>query len=99
MLNLREDRQLYKKIILIAESRPGLVSGMEELVSHYEMSIVTRLTFNPDESLIICLDKVSLMKSLLSQPPVQVLIIDGMVYVQCLKKRHDTKKLVHLKKQ
>ena len=55
-------------------------------------------------------DKASLMKSLLPQPPVQtelsspgdreqVLIIDGMVGVQCLKKSHETKKLVHLKKQ
>ena len=110
VLNLREDRQLYKKIILIAEKRPGIISGMEELVSHYEMSIVPRSTFNPDGSLLLCLDKASLMKSVLSQPPVQkelsvpgdregVLIIDVMVDVQCLKKRHDTKKLIHLKKQ
>ena len=110
VLNLREDRQLYKKIILIAEKRPGIISGMEELVSHYEMSIVPRSTFNPDGSLLLCLDKASLMKSVLSQPSVQkelsvpgdregVLIIDAMVDVQCLKKRHDTKKLIHLKKQ
>ena len=70
---------------------------MEELVSHYEMSIVPRSTFNPDASLLLCLDKASLMKSVLSQPPVQkelsvpgdregVLIIDAMVDVQCLKK-------------
>ena len=98
MLNLREDCQLYK-IILIAEPRPGLVSGMEELVSHYWRSIEQRSTFNPDAgpdgSLIICLDKASYIKSLLSQPPVQtelsspgdweqVLKIDCMVDVQCL---------------
>ena len=70
-------------------------------MSHYEISIVPRSTFNPDGSLLLCLDKASLMKSVLSQPPVQkelsvpgdregVLIIDAMVDVQCLKKRHDT---------
>ena len=62
------------------------------------------------DHLLLCVDKSSLMKAILSQPPVkeelsapgdreQVLITDTMVDVRCLKKRHDTKKLVHLKKQ
>ena len=99
VLNLRDRQQ---EDYPHSRVRPGLISGMEELASHYEISIVQRSTFNPDAgpdgSFIICLDKVSYRKSFLSQPLVQselsspgdreqVLITDGMVDVQCLKKQ------------
>ena len=71
---------------------------MENLVSEYEMSIVPRANFNPDGTMLLCLDKSSLMKSIQAQPPakeelllpgdrLQILIIDGMVEVKCLKKK------------
>ena len=98
VIKLREDRQLYSQIINIAQKRPEIITGMQHLVSEYEMSIVPRANFNPDGSMLLCLDKASLMKSIRAQPPTiedisspedrtQVMIVDGMVDVNCLKKR------------
>ena len=74
------------------------------------MSIVPRANFNPDGTMLLCLDKASLMKVIQAQTPIQediyspadrtqVLIIDGMVEVKCLKKNSDTKKMLHIKQQ
>ena len=90
VLKLREDRQFYSQILIIAQSRPEIISGMEHLVSEYEMSIVPRANFNPDGTMLLCLDKASLMKVIQAQTPIQedisspgdrtpVLVIDGMV--------------------
>ena len=102
-MNLREDCQFYSQILIIARSRTEIITGMENLVSECEMSIVPRENFNPDGTMLFCLDKVSLMKSIQAQPPakeelslpgfrLQVLIIDGMVEVKCLKKKNNSKK-------
>ena len=110
VMKLREDRQFYSQILIIAQSRPEIITGMENLVSEYEMSIVPRANFNPDGTMLFCLDKASLMKSIQAQPPakeelslpgyrLQVLIIDGMVEVKCLKKKNNTKKMLQIKKQ
>ena len=74
------------------------------------MSIVPRANFNPDGTMLFCLDKASLMKSIQAQPPakeelslpgyrLQVLIIDGMVEVICLNKKNNTKKMQQIKIQ
>ena len=110
VIKLREDRQLYSQIINIAQKRPEIITGMQHLVSEYEMSIVPRANFNPDGSMLLCLDKASLMKSIQAQPPTiedisspedrtQVMIVDGMVDVNCLKKKNDTKKMLQIKQQ
>ena len=102
-MNLREDLQFYSQILIIAQSRTEIITGMENLVSEYEMSIVPRENFNPDGTMLFCLDKASLMKSIQAQPPakeelslpgyrLQFLIIDGMVEVKCLKKKNNTKR-------
>ena len=105
VMKLREDLQFYSQILIIAQSRPEIITGMENLVSEYEMSIVPRANFNPDGTMLFCLDKASLMKSIQAQPPakeelslpgykLQVLNIDGMVEVKCLKKKNNTKKVL-----
>ena len=90
VMKLREDLQFYSQILIIAQSRHEIITGMENLVSEYEMFIVPRVNFNPDGTMLFCLDKASLMKSIQAQPPakeelslpgyrLQVLIIDRVV--------------------
>ena len=108
VLKLREDRQLLSKIIIIAQHRPELINKMEDVVGHFEMSVIPRANFAPDGSILLTADKSSLMKQIINQSPLQgepaqagdksqVLIIDAMPEVKCLKKRATTTKLVHLK--
>ena len=107
-MKLREDRKFYSQILIIAQSRPEIITGMENLVSEYEMSM-SWANFNPDGTMLFFLDKESLLKSFQAQPPakelslpgyrLQVLIIDGMVEVKCLKKKNNTKKMLQIKKQ
>ena len=108
VLKLREDRQFLSKVIIIAQRRPELINKMENMVGHYEMSIIPRANFAPDGSILLTSDKFSLMKQILDQTPLQgeasqagdkpqVLIIDAMPEVKCLKKRANTTKLGHLK--
>ena len=69
VMKQREYHQFYSQILIIAQSRPEIITGMENLVSEYEMSIVPRANFNPDGTMLLCLDKSSLMKSIQAQPP------------------------------
>lgn len=72
------------------------------------MSVIPRANFSPDGSMLLTVDKASLMKLVIEQTPLQVqislpedkpqvLIIDAMPEVRCLKKRATTTKLCHLK--
>ena len=103
VMKLREDCQFYSQNLIIAQSRLEIITGMENQVSEFEISIVPRENFNPDGTMLFCLDTASLMKSIQIQPPVkeelslagyrlQFLIIDGMVEVKCLKKKNNTKR-------
>ena len=77
-------------------------------MGNYEMSVIPRANFSPDGSMLLTVDKASLMKLVIEQTPLQVqislpedkpqvLIIDAMPEVRCLKKRATTTKLCHLK--
>ena len=110
VMNLWEDRQFYSQILIIAQSRLEIITGMENQVSEFEISIVPRENFNPDGTMLFCLDKASLMKSIQIQPPAneelslpgyrfQFVIIDWIVGVKCLKKKNNTKKMPQIKKQ
>ena len=109
-IKLREDRQLYSKCLIIAQTRPELITKMEDLVGNYEMSIIPRTNFSPDGSMLLTLDKASMMKQIINHQPVQgdparldnrpqVLVVDAMPEVKALKKKPTTTKLVHLKEQ
>ena len=74
------------------------------------MSIIPRDNFSPDETMLLTLDKASLMKAILAQTPVQseiptaderteVMVVDGMVEAQALTKKPSTTKMLHLKQQ
>ena len=108
VIKLKEDRKLLSKILTTAKTRPDLLSKMEDIVGKYEMSIIPRANFSPDGAMLLTADKASLMKLVNDQTPVQVqipvaedkpqvLIIDAMPEVRCLKKRATTTKLGHLK--
>ena len=108
MIKLKEDRKLLNKIIIIAKSRPDLITKMEDIVGNYEMSVIPRANFSPDGSMLITADKSSLMKLIIEQTPLQVqtplpgnrpqvLIIDAMPEVKSLKKKDTTTKLSHLR--
>ena len=106
---MKEDRDLYARIIKIAQNRPELITKMEGMVSNYEMSVIPRANFAPDGSPLITRDKANLVKHILDLKPIQgepaqaddktqVLVIDAMPEVHNLKKRATTTKLSHLKR-
>ena len=110
VIKLREDRQFYSKCLIIAQTRPDLITKMEDLIGNYEMSVIPRANFAPDGTLLLTLDKASLMKQIIAHAPdqgdpslpedkTQVLIVDGMPEAQCLTKKPTTTKMVHLKRQ
>ena len=87
---------------------------MEDLVGHYELSLVPRANFAIDGSVLICADKSSLMTGIRNikeitddssyiineeaQQP-KVLIIDAMCLLHTLKKGPEATKMKHLKQQ
>ena len=105
---MKEDRELYSRIIKIAQTRPELIPKMPNIVSNYEMSVIPRQNFSCDGTPLMTHDKSHLMKHIKTQTPrqvepatagnrTQVLVVDAMVDVHCLKKRATTTKLRHLK--
>ena len=114
VLKLREDRAMMARCIVIATERPCLIPKMEDLVGHYEVSLVPRANFAIDGSVLICADKSSLMTGIrnikeitddssyiMNEEPQQpkVLIIDAMCLLHTLKKGPEATKMKHLKQQ
>ena len=108
VIKLKEDRKLLSKIIIIAQTRPDLITKMEDIVGNFEMSVIPRANFSPDGSMLLTADKSSLMKLIIAQKPLQVqvaapgdkpqvLIIDAMPEVKCLKKKATTSRLFHIR--
>ena len=101
VIKLKEDRKLLNKIIIVAQARPDLITKMEDIVGNYEMSVIPRSNFSPDGSMLLTVDKSSLMTLIIKQTPLQVetplpgnrpqvLIIDAMPEVKSLKKQATT---------
>ena len=74
------------------------------------MSVFPRANLSPDGSMLLTLDKASLMKQIINHQPIevntalpedraQVQVIDTTPEVKALKKKPTTAKLVHLKEQ
>ena len=108
VIKLKEDRKLLSKIIIIAQTRPDLITKMEDIVGNFEMSVIPRANFSPDGSMLLTADKSSLMKLIIAQKPLQVqvaapgdkpqvLIIDAMPEVKCLKKKATTSRLFYIR--
>ena len=83
---------------------------MEDLVGNYELSVVPRANFSPDGTMLLTMDKASLMARIIDHPLLQcdtatpadrkqVLIIDAMPEVKALKKKPTTTKLCDIKEQ
>ena len=77
---------------------------MEDIVGDYEMSVIPRSNFSPDGSMLLTVDKSSLMTLIIKQTPLQVetplpgnrpqvLIIDAMPEVKSLIKQATTTRL------
>ena len=78
------------------------------MIGGYEMTVIPRTNFAPDGTPLLTADKASLMTQIIVYAPVQrtmaspkdktqVLIVDGMPEVKCLKKKPTTTKMQHLK--
>ena len=57
MIKFKEDRKLLSKIIIIAQTRPDLITKMEDIVGNFEMSVIPRANFSPDGSMLLTADK------------------------------------------
>ena len=64
VIKIKEERQLFARMMVIQEHRPDVVPPLEESISTYEMSVVARAFCTSDGSLIIPKDKSSLMKAI-----------------------------------
>ena len=69
-INLREDREFMGKCLIIAQTRPELITKMEDLIGNYEMAIIPRSIFAPDGAMLLTVDKSSLMKLIPEKAPV-----------------------------
>ena len=95
---MKEDRELYSRIIKIAQTRPELIPKMPDIVSNYEMSVIPRQNFSSDGTPLMTHDKSHLMKQIKNQSPqqdepatpgnrTQVLVVDAVPEVHHLKKK------------
>ena len=66
VIKVREERQLFGRMLVIQEYRPDLVPPLEETMKKYEMSVIARMFCGVDGSLYIPKDKSSLMKGVLN---------------------------------
>ena len=55
--------------LIIAQTRPELITKMKDLIGNYEMAIIPRSIFVPDGVMLLTIDKSSLMKLILDQAP------------------------------
>ena len=59
VVELKEDRNLFVRLLLVAKSRPDI--NLEEAVGSHELSVVPRSLFAPDGHMLHCSAKSVLM--------------------------------------
>ena len=100
MINLREEREVLGRILIIQRSRNELVPKLEEIIGNFELSVAPPSLCAVDRSLYIPKDKASLMhaiilvqaqqiKSMLSSTPegqlTHIQVIDAMGVLHTIK--------------
>ena len=101
VINLREEREVLGRILIIQRSRKELVPKLEEIIGNFELSVAPRSLCAVDRSLYIPTDKASLMhaivsvqaqqiESMLSLTPegqlTHIMVIDAMGVLHTIKK-------------
>ena len=66
IVELKEDRKLFSRMLLVSKSRPDI--NIQETVSKYELSVVPRSMFAADGTMLHCNVKTSLMALLQKLP-------------------------------
>ena len=61
-MELKEDRNLFARLLLVAKSRPNM--NLEQAVGDHELSIVPRSLFSDDEQMLPCGGKSCLISKL-----------------------------------
>ena len=71
VIKLQEDRQFIARLLLIQQSRPELVPRLPKTIGNYEMSATPRSMFISYESLLIPIDKASIIHTVEEANPIR----------------------------
>ena len=98
ILELKEDRCLFARLMMVCQSRPEV--NLQEAIGTYEFSLIPRSLFAADGEMLHCLTKSTLMTLIEKEAPAvdsshvlsdagvrkKVVIVDGMAELQSLDK-------------